>query len=139
MSGVRVEGLNEAITDLNKEIKKIENLAQDGLWEAGLKVMASAQKRLRPSVISGNLRASGYVRSNSQVERPMPEKLGGNNEAIPSNSLPAIGVELGFTAVYALNVHENMEGRAPKFLENALTENKDAIIAIVKKRSGADA
>ena len=49
--------------------------------------------------------------------------------------MPEIGVEVGFTALYALYAHENMEGRTPKFLEDAITENKARIIEIIKKRT----
>lgn len=137
-SGIRVEGLEEAVERLNKQVAKIKGNAQAGLWEAGLKILASAQRKLRASVVTGNLRASGYVRSNVAMERPMPEKLGVENEPVPSDSLPTIGVELGFTANYALYVHEDMEGRSPKFLEQTILENESNIVAIVKKRADSE-
>lgn len=137
-TGIRIEGLDQAVDRLNKEVSRIKGKAQAGLWEAGLKIMASAQRKLRASVVTGNLRASGYVRSNAAMERPMPEKLGLENEPVPSDSLPAIGVELGFTANYALYVHEDMEGRSPKFLEQTILENESNIVAIVKKRAESE-
>lgn len=148
-AGVRVEGLDEALERLDREIGQIEGLAQAGLWEAGLRVMRASQKRLTAQIYSkgssgsyrltGNLRASGYVRANAETTRLSPDKLiGSQNESVPSDKLPPIGVELGFTAVYALYVHEDMEGRGAKFLENPILENEAKIIEIVKKRSGAD-
>lgn len=148
-AGVRVEGLEEALERLDREIGQIENLAQAGLWEAGLQVMRASQKRLTAQIYSkgsqggyrltGNLRASGYVRANAETTRPAPDKLiGSQNESVPSDKLPPIGVELGFTAAYALYVHEDMEGRGAKFLEGPILENEAKIIEIVKKRSGAD-
>ncbi len=133
--GMRIEGLDEAVEEINQKIGKVKAGAQAGLWEASLKIMASAQRKLRASVVSGNLRASGYVRANSGMERPMPEKLGVENHPVPTEMLPEVGVELGFTALYAPYVHENMEGRSPKFLEQTILENKDRIVAIVKKRA----
>lgn len=136
---VKVEGLDEAITSLNDRIKRIKVVSQAGFWEAGLKIMRAAQLRLRASVITGNLRASGYVRSNMQQVRPEPEKLIGEQSLeIPSDQIPPLGVELGFTAVYALYAHENMEGRAPKFLENVVRENESKIAEIIEKRVEKD-
>lgn len=45
---------------------------------------------------------------------------------------------VGYTANYALYVHENLEarhepGKQPKFLEQPARENKDALVEIVKK------
>lgn len=135
--GGRVEGLDEALENIDKAVADVEKKSQAGFWEAGLKVLASAQKRLKASVVTGNLRASGYVRSKMDQERPMSDRLiNEQNEPIPGDDLPAIGVEVGFTAVYALNVHENMEGRTPKFLENAVTENERAIVEIIKRTAG---
>ena len=147
--GVYIEGLDEALERLDAEIGKIQGLAQAGLWEAGLQTMRASQKRLTAQIYSkgsqggyrltGNLRASGYVRANAATTRPAGDKLiGSQNESVPSDKLPPIGVELGYTAVYALYVHEDMEGRGAKFLENVILENEAEIIEIVKKRSGAD-
>ena len=131
-----IEGLDEAIDDINFAVNQIADVSQAALLEASFGVMNSAQKRLKPSVISGNLRASGYVRSSKTSRRPDEQHLDtSKSEPIPTDSIPPIGVELGFTAQYALYAHENMEGRAPKFLENAISENKDRIISIIKERS----
>jgi hypothetical protein len=134
---VKEISIDEAVELINTEVAKVINLTRAGLWEAALKIMNIAQKRLRPSVITGNLRASGYVRDEAHMERPMPEKLATEKQLdVPDEPL-GIGVELGFTALYAIYVHENMEGRSPKFLEGVLLENRDKIIQIVKERSGA--
>lgn len=146
---VRVEGIEAALSRINEEVAKVEKLSQAGLWEAGLKIMGASQKRLTAQIYSkgslpgyrltGNLRASGYVRAAQETVRPEPgELLASQNEAIPGDALPAIGIELGFTATYALYVHEDMEGRGAKFLEGVILENESKIIDIVKQRSGAD-
>lgn len=130
--------LDEAMELINREIGKVKGNVQAGIWEAALKIMGAAQKRLRASVITGNLRASGYVRSEAGTERPMPEKLDPDKQnEIPADPLGEIGVELGFTANYAIYVHENMEARTPKFLEGVILENREKIVQIVKERSGA--
>lgn len=136
---IKVTGLDEAIEEIDRSIKEIENLSMAGLWEAGLKVLAKIQKKLRASVITGNLRASGYVRSNSDFDRPNPGKLDkSKNQTVPGNRLPEIGLELGFTANYALYAHEHMEGRAPKYAESVIVENPRNIVKIIAKRSKAD-
>lgn len=136
---VRVDGLEEAIDSLNKRIKRVKDISNAGFWEAGLKIMRAAQLRLRASVITGNLRASGYVRNNMTQLRPEPERLLGDKSLeVPSDQLPGIGVELGFTAMYALYVHENMEGRSPKFLEGVIRQNEDDIVRIIERRVEED-
>ena len=131
---ITVSGIDEALADIDKALMNVKGVSQKGLWEAGLKVMNSAQKRLKDSVITGNLRASGYVRSEKTLDRPDESRLiQDKSDPIPSDSIPELGVEMGFTALYALYAHENMEGRAPKFLENAIAENKEAIIQIITK------
>lgn len=131
---ITVSGIDEALADIEKALMNVKGVSQKGLWEAGLKVMNSAQKRLKDSVITGNLRASGYVRSEKTLNRPDESRLvQDKSDPIPSDSIPELGVEMGFTALYALYAHENMEGRAPKFLENAISENKEAIIQIITK------
>jgi len=136
---VRVEGLEEAVRNLNEKLKGIEDATQAAFWEAGLKIMRATQLRLRASVITGNLRASGYVRCPQDQIRPDPDKLDtSKSEPIPGDALPEVGVELGFTAMYALYAHENMEGRAPKFLESAIRDNEGLIVQIIKERTERD-
>lgn len=136
MTGVTVDGIEEALADINAIVEDVKEDAKSGLWDAGLQVIGSAQKRLKPSVITGNLRASAYVRNSSSTRRPDQVHLDTKmNDPIPSDDVPEIGVEMGFTALYALYAHENMNGRAPKFLENAITENSQRIIQIIKKRA----
>lgn len=146
---VRVSGIEDALARIDSEVAKIEGLSQAGLWEAGLKIIGAAQKRLTSQIYSkgntgnykltGNLRASAYVRAASSTVRPDASKMvASQNENIPADPLPPIGIELGFTATYALYVHEEMEGRGAKFLEGVIVENEQNIIDIVKKRSGAD-
>jgi hypothetical protein len=132
-----VSGLDSVFSELNKAIGELEEVTQDGLIEAGLQIQASAQKRLRPSVVTGNLRASAYTRSDEGFVRLdsgglIPEQCN------PDPTTAIKGVEVGFTAIYAVYAHENIEGnRAPKFLEGAVAENKSAILEIIRRRAAA--
>lgn len=120
-----VRGFNQVVKNLNSEIGKIKGRAFAGLVEAGLKIESAAKKRV--PVDKGFLRGSGYTKPDRQSE----------------------SVEVGFSAAYALFVHENMEQKLkgqprkdgkghywevgqPKFLESAISENRDRIIQIVK-------
>lgn len=81
----KTEGLDVVLRNLNKEIGGVRTRSASGLKKAALFVLAEA-KKLTP-VVTGNLRGSGYTESGGTPERP--------TEAI------------GFSAVYALSVHEN--------------------------------
>lgn len=136
---MREQGLDEAMAEINEFVAGVEGNAQAGLWEAGLKLQARAQEELTASIVSGNLHASGYVRNAQNSTRVGSAGLvAGQYEPVPTDALPAIGVELGFTANYALWVHENMEGRSPKYLEKPILNNVADVIAIVKHWTGGE-
>lgn len=131
--------IDEAIEHIGLEIGKVKTLAQAGLLEAALKIMNRSMKLV--PVLFGNLRASAYVRTAQDLTRPDPANLvDKDNEAIPSDELGEIGVELGYSANYALYVHENLEAHhddgEAKFLESVIIENQQEIIEIIKLRSG---
>lgn len=133
----RLEGVEEVLGNLNREIADIEGDTSAGLWEAGLLIQRASQKRLRDSVVTGNLRASAYTRSASKFRRMNSEDLiPEENVPQPTSRLDKLSIEVGFTAVYALYAHENMEGnRAPKYLEGTLRDNEDNIVEIVRRRA----
>lgn len=137
----RIEGLEGALDEINAAIAGVKDKSQAGFWEAGLKILNKAQHELRGSVITGNLRASAYARpADGPAVRPDPERLNvEQNEPVPGDHIGDLGVEIGFTAVYALNVHENLEGaRTPKFLERPVMANIREIVSIIKSRAGAE-
>lgn len=132
--GFKVEGISTVIGKLNTQIKETTGLTTQGLLAAGLFVQRAAQKKV--PVEYGVLRASAYTRKD------------------PARAFLAIApVEVGFSAAYALYVHENMEQKLkgeprpsglgvywgphgePKFLENALRESVKDILQIVQKRA----
>lgn len=127
--GGYIEGFDDVVRNLNAEVRRIKGASIEGLLAAGLIVQAHAQRNV--PVEYGNLRASAYTRKS-------PED--------PST------VEVGFTAAYAVFVHENMEQvlkgdprpsglgtywnpGGPKFLERALDENRAAILEQIRRRA----
>lgn len=113
---VEVTGIQEALDELNEQIKDIKGKSIEGLIAAGLIIEADA-KRKAP-VLTGNLRASGFSRKD------------------PTD--PEV-VEVGFNAAYAIFVHEDLEAHhtngEAKFLENAVKENSQRIVDIITSRA----
>ncbi|MCE8418554.1 HK97 gp10 family phage protein [Rhodovulum sulfidophilum] len=120
---IKVEGLD----DLNRQLRKIARdapeAAQRGAYAGGLLIQGEGQK-LTP-VEHNNLRGSAYT------------------QKIPK------GAEVGFSAEYAIFVHENLEQKrkgkprpsglgtywnpgGPKFLEKAVDENAEAVRDLVE-------
>ena len=130
---VHIEGIDEVLKNLNREIADIKDKTLGGLLAAGFIILRESS--LHVPVEYGNLRGSGYVRR------------------AQSSMLNEESVEIGYTAAYALWVHENIEmklqgqprpsgkgvywgpdGHA-KFLERALMDKSSAIIAEITKRA----
>lgn len=148
--------MNKAFKKLDKEIRKIKDASQAAFWEAGLKIMGASMPKT--PVDSGNLRGSAYIR-NAQGS----EKLGEgsvDSGSVPSDTIPRVGVEIGYYADYAMAVHENTEQKwkgkdrpktasgksrgsfwdegEPKFLESVIVANLDLIPKIIKERTEMD-
>lgn len=123
-----VEGLDDVLRNLNREIDGIENRTMAGLMAGGLIVQGESQKHT--PVEYGNLRASAYTRK-------VPED--------------ALTVEVGYTSEYAVYVHENLEAKwagkprpsglgvywgpkgTPKFLENAVRDKAKSVLNAIRK------
>lgn len=123
----QVEGLDTVLNRLNTEISGIKRRGSNGLMAAGLKVQGTSQKRV--PVDTGNLKGSAFTR----YEGPRRD-----------------AVLIGYTAAYALFVHENLEQKLegqkrsggkgsywetgqPKFLESALRDEEGEIIDTIKR------
>jgi hypothetical protein len=110
MSSSRVKGLGSVIGNLNSHVGQIKGKTGRGLLKAGLFIEGKS-KPLVP-VLTGNLRGSGYTRKTGPLS-----------------------VEVGYSAAYAIYVHENLEARhtngEAKFLQRPLREHEDKIIKIV--------
>jgi hypothetical protein len=90
--------------NMDAAVDTVQRTVVQALTRIGVKVKADAVKNA--PVITGNLRGSGYMR----VDRD------------------DLYVLVGFGAFYAAFVHENMEGRSPKFLERAVNDNHKFIL-----------
>ena len=122
-------GLATILTNLNREIDKIGEGAERGALAAAFFVQGEAQRGV--PVEYGKLRASAYT------------------QAIPR------GGEVGFTAEYAVYVHENLEVHAgqarrsglgvywgpaghPKYLETPLKEKRPEILEIIRREAAIE-
>jgi hypothetical protein len=122
----RVTGLRDTLNNLNAEIARIEGRSMAGLVAAGAYIKRESVK-LAP-VDTGNLRGSSFM-----------------------NTQPS-SVEIGFGALYASFVHENVEmklkglartsgsgkGRywdsgEPKFLEKVINRQEEILQIIVRR------
>lgn len=151
-------GTEEALAKFDKEIQRIKGASQAAFWEAGLKIIGKSMELV--PVVLGNLRGSAYVRNKANTEKQGVSDVDGS---IPSDSLPPIGVEIGYYAIYAARmhesaqtwkgkpriVHEGEEGHAdnrgtywdngsPKFLEKPVMDNLDLIEQIIRERTEMD-
>jgi hypothetical protein len=117
-TGVRVVGIERVVKNLNREIRRIRGRTKTGLWLAAQYVKGASL--VKTPVDTGHLRQSAYV------------------TAFDSSAGP--GAEIGYTAAYAVYVHEiDKNYRAPgtswKFLERALMESRKAILEIIARTS----
>lgn len=113
----KLEGLTKVLNNLNDEIGKIKNKSGEGVMKAALLVERDSKKKT--PVDTGNLKAGTYV-------QPVKTRKGN-------------GAEIGYTANYAIHVHERKELIHPvgqyKFLEAALNEDERKILEIIKNES----
>lgn len=112
---VAISGIDKVLSNLNRSVTGIKNRSRQGIQVAALMVLGTS-KKLTP-VDTGNLRAGTYTKL-----------LGGLNNP---------GAEIGYTAAYAVFVHERTELHHPvgqsKFLETALKQNAKKVLEIIRK------
>lgn len=177
MAGV-IRGINKVLENLTKETDAIKSGSAKGVLKGALLVIGKSQT-LTP-IRLGNLRNSRFVISSSL---PSPEQ-GGNFEGPQASSMSSqhqkekgvVGAEtiskskggnsptaaVGYSAVYALSVHENPNAGSAgntagsdasrqnpavalssihskagqwKFLEKPLQENSSRVLALIKEES----
>lgn len=114
-SGATLKGLNTVIGNLNKEVKKIKNRSMKGLIQASIIVRRDME--YTPPLIpvdTGNLRDSWFTKPIFIMANP--------------------ALVIGFSAFYAVFVHENLEahfqrpGAGAKFMEASLKRNSKNIL-----------
>lgn len=145
---IEIEGMDRVMKSLNKEIKGIVGKTRGGLLAAGFIIEKEAAKRAPKD--TANLVASRYTMG---AGRPFKytdhSKLDRSQKHIMPASMPEWqnSVQIGFTAAYALFVHENREQKLkgqprtsgsgkgtywetgePGFLTNALREKQNEVV-----------
>jgi hypothetical protein len=148
---MKITGLEEVFRNLNKEVEKIQTRTQAGMIVAAIKVRRATEKETpKTPVDTGNLRSSFFVvtpKTTPQGESPKFRddkngQMAGDHavtvaatKAILSKKLPAVG--FGFSANYAMHVHEMVDGKfqrpgaGAKFLDTHLKNMKDEILQTI--------
>jgi hypothetical protein len=153
--GIKKVDIDNVMKKLNVQIKAIRGRTQAGLTAAGQFVRAEAQKQC--PVDTGNLRNSAYVvtpggrtigggKGGVSFTGEQAEALiAGHQSAIEAAAKVAeqfleheMYAEIGFTAFYAVFVHEIQKNYTVgdwKYLERALYDNQDRILKIIADRA----
>jgi len=116
MAAIRLIGMDKVLRKLTKEVNQLSERVEGGMIAAGQYIQAEAQANT--PVDTGALRASA---------RTTWEKGSGS-----------IKVCVSYGQYYSIFVHERKARHAVgdwKYLERAITENWDQIIAIMAKNS----
>ena len=127
-NGNSVDGFDEVIERLRREVKDIEDKSMDGLLAGAMQIQANAQRRAPQE--DSNLVGGAYTR-----------RTGGKQ------------VETGFEAVYARRVHESREeklrgvprganrrgrhwdGGESAYLEKAVEDESDNVVNQIRARA----
>lgn len=131
-----LKGLDNVLSKLKKETDAIPGKTLKGLIRAAIIVRRDMeQTEPKIPVDTGNLRSSYFlVTSNGDT-------MDGVNPGIPKQAVPGPYVALGFSANYAVKVHEAVNitfkrpGSGAKFLESALDRNTNSILEMIKKEA----
>lgn len=154
---IRVLGVDEVLAQLHGEIRKIKFRSKKGLIKAGLIIQREAQQ-LCP-VDTGNLKAGAFtIWGNVPPKKiPSPKFKGSDASDASMNHQEVISAELGglresglfgrdttvlvgFSAAYAIYVHENTAAShtsgESKFLQRAVNHNHATILKAVGDEAG---
>ena len=149
---VRFSGVDKVLRNLNAEIKKIEGRTQAGVIDAALMIKNKAGHKTPRD--TGNLVGSAYViwpKSSQPLTPSFDDKkedagrlsndfsrgVSAGKSRMNRQKQPV--AEIGYTAYYAVYVHEIDKayrgGKSWKFLESALIENAGKIMKLIKARA----
>lgn len=155
------KGLPTVLRNLSKQLDKIEGGSLEGLIKSAAYIKGSVDvfSPLIP-VDTGNLRASWFVVTNKgsvvdgrnplfvmgdKGDRDVGKLLSGHTSTVNFVSRKIQGknptVGLGFSAYYAVHVHENFSDTfhrpdsGPLFLESAIKNSAKQILAIVRSEA----
>ena len=126
--GIKVRGVRQVISNLNREVRQIETRSKAGLFNVARLVRHSTETKYpRVPVDTGTLR-------NSWVQ-----------VIIPSNFSSSIKLRFGYNANYAFYIHEKVggdfdagvnwkrPGSGPKWFQVALNRERDAMVEELAK------
>jgi len=124
--GAKIEGFDNVVSNLNKQIAKIKGVTMAGLIKSAIVIRRDMD--ITPPLIPvdvGNLRGSWTVVTMYDQHGP--------------------AVLIGFTANYAVFVHENMmavnwnrPGSGPKFFEASIKRNSKKVLKIIQENVKLD-
>lgn len=165
MAGIK--GMQEVLDNIAKETRGIVGASASGVLKGGLLVMRESQ-RLTP-VDSGNLRNSRFLVTDApgfagdigggKFRGEQAGAMGSRHAQVKQASSSTVAemskggraptVAVGYSAVYALSVHENPRAGKTgkpgastvgvwKFLETALKANASRILEIIRKDARVD-
>ena len=145
--GITVKGLDEVLGQLRKEIAEIKPNTKKGLISAAFEIQREAQ--LRCPVQFGNLHASAFVVWGMGGTKATPVFEGDDKAQMTTRHQEVVAAEnkehtkgkvsvgVGFSASYAIYVHENLMAKhyvgEAKFLQHAIEQNKDKIVKLIKE------
>lgn len=160
---INVTGLKDVLRGLNKEVGKIRKGVAKGMVKGGVLILREAN-RLVP-VDLGNLRESGFVvwtgaaagvgsspnfrteddatpsavESVSRIKRDHAQILSARRSEV--NERGRFIVRLGYTAYYAIFVHEDMQARhrigQAKFLDAAVQSTRQRVFSVIVSEARA--
>jgi hypothetical protein len=153
-----LKGIREFMEALNREADSIADKALSGMIEASIIIRRAMDKQpsRRVPVDQGNLRASWFTattrgtgESGEEFKGKNKQKLEADHQVAKAAALRAVRsasprnptLLMGFSANYAVYVHENLEakfkrtGAGPRFLEAAMKNNTNQIIEAIKRRA----
>lgn len=147
----KITGLETIAKNLNKEIQKITTRSQAGLVTAAIVVRRATEKESPKTPVEfGNLRSSFFVTTikdapvggSPKFKDDKNGEMAGDHQATIESvkatlpkKYPAVG--LGFSASYAMHVHENVDakfqrpGAGAKFFETHLKNKQAEILEII--------
>lgn len=154
MISARIDGMDKVLGALNKKIKGMGTASKQGLIRGGFFISRKSSETI--PVDLGNLRASQFVtwgeglQTKGEFRNGISKRTGqAFTEAAEMRShhvdvlseaqslcRKGIRVVVGYSANYAVIVHEDMEmqhkeGKRAKYLQKAITENMPRLLEII--------
>jgi hypothetical protein len=163
-----VRGFEEVIKNLQFEINQIKGASEKGLIKAGIEIRLDTERTAPITPLDyGNLRSSWFITSAKRTagrdkwNKGFKSTRKGSKRKVDAAKMAAdhsntiseskaklasllgmgqIGVTMGYSAFYAVYVHENMNAKfkrqqpaasGPKWFQSAVYRNKDKIVQVI--------